>query len=109
VSTVGEAVCHPVRGIDAGHNHERALEFVVTGFVKEIADRSYSDASARKKSNLSRGAAFAQRFSHRIEFSPAVAEVVVRDGKICALQSDVREKQRLVGLVPETVRRSFGG
>lgn len=89
---MGKAVGNPVRGIDAGHNHESALEFVVTGFVKKIADRSYSDASAREKSNLSRGAAFAQRFSHRIEFSPAVAEVVVRDGKICALQSDVREK-----------------
>ncbi len=102
---MGEAIGHPIRGIDTGRNHESALEFVVTGSVKKIADRSYANASSREKGDLSRCAAFAQGFSHGIEFSAAVAEVVVRDDKICALQGDVREKQRLVGLVPETVRR----
>ena len=82
---MGEAVSDPVCRIDTGHNHERALEFVVTGFVKKIADGGYANASSRKECDLARCAAFAQRFPCGIEFSPAAIEIVVRDGKICAL------------------------
>lgn len=81
---MSEAVSNSICRIDTGYNHERALEFVVTGFVKKIADGGYANASSRKECDLARCAAFAQSFACGIEFSPAATEIAMGNGKICA-------------------------
>jgi hypothetical protein len=65
-SAMGEAVGDSVCGIAAGVDRESALQFMVSGFVQEIADRNHPSHSASEENELASGSALAQRLCHGI-------------------------------------------
>ena len=100
---MGKTVCHPICGIAAGVDRKGALQLVVAGSMQKIADRNHPGHSAPEENQLAWRPALAERFCHRIQFSSAITQVVVRDTKIQTFQDGMAGKKRFVGGIPETV------
>jgi len=100
---VRETVSHAVRGIAAGVDGKSTLQFVMSSFVQQIADRNYPSHSASEENQLASGSTLAKRLGHRIYFPSSIAQVVMRNTKVNCLQCGVTGKKNFVRSVPKTV------
>ncbi len=84
---MGKAVCRAIGRVAAGQDAEGTLQFVVAGFVEEIADSQHSGGSPAKENQLAGGSAFTERLPHGVSFPSSLAQVVMRDAEVHGFQA----------------------
>lgn len=111
-STVRNSIGDGTGGSSDIHEANGALEFMMPGLVKQIADGHYAN---RFSSEVHRqaGRRSSENAHDRIEFASAVLQIGARNRKVCATQGRGAKEKNFIFRIPELVLglgrvRSYG-